>query len=162
MYLSICEGLSVISLHCSPLAAFNKLLNHVCVSRGSCYRVCRSAKGKQRPNRVGETLSVIRRLFNQSKQTRRSIEKPIWGLRLCRRNRDISEFSSSPLLSRGLKRDPSPFDAQSLHFPQDFDTKLAKKLQACKKITALEDSKWGLMDGAYGNYALIYLLGRGD
>lgn len=76
MCLSIWEGFSVISLHYGPLAAFNKLLNHVRVSTGSCYPVCRSAKGERRPNRVGETLSVIGRLFNQSKQTRRSVGDP--------------------------------------------------------------------------------------
>lgn len=95
------------------------------------------------------------------------LERPIWGPRLRCRNRNISNFCSSPLLSRGLKRDTSPFDAQSPHFPRDFDTKLAKKPRACKKNlkikkTALEDSKRGLMDGAYGNYALIYHLGHGD
>lgn len=110
---------------------FNKLLNHVCVSTGSCYPVCRSAKGERRPNRVGETLSVIGRLFNQSKQTGRSVGETHLGCAV--ETGDISRICSSPLLSRGLKREPSPFDAQSPHFPQDFDTKLAKKPRACKK-----------------------------
>lgn len=74
--------------------------------------------------------------------------KPIWGPRRGRQDRKVLDILfrgvsfASLLLSRGLKRDPSPFDVQSLHFPQDFDT-VGSETQGLQKKN-LKKEKRGL------------------
>lgn len=145
-----CHFASLFSSHSVP---FNKLLNHVHVSSGSCYQICWLTTKPCWQNTVRHCLVWAPEPFytvktgqeecrrNHSRDHDCTVETEIYSTSSLERFQwdsctfaiGILLFPSPTRLSQGLKTDPSPFDAESSHFPQDFDTKLAKKPRACKK-----------------------------
>lgn len=180
----VCLSLSGRDFRSSPSfpslsqCSLNKLLNHVYVSRGSCYQICRPAREERAPNRVEQTPSVTGPARLQDLQDLQDPDSLGGGAgeSLCSGDRNMfttCRFSLGLLLVCScflllqvcLFKDLSPFDAESSHFPQDFDKEVGSETPSLQKIFRKKDlqkSKRGLMAGAYGNYTLIYHLGHGN
>lgn len=92
------------------------------------------------------------------------LERPIWEPRLRPRSRNVSKFSST-LLSKGLKGICHLLMPNPLIFLKPLirswlrNPELSKKKKKKKSFGGLQA---GINGRAYGNYALIYHLGRGD